>query len=85
MHTRGTRRRAELWQFIHGNFVIVDSDEALCLKWAEVRGAVRRAGRIIETADAWVAATALLHNAPVITHNNADFEHVPGLTIISEA
>ena len=38
VHTWGTRRHAELLQFTHDNFVIVDSNEALCLKWAEGQG-----------------------------------------------
>jgi len=84
IHNWGKRRHGELLQFISDNFVIADSNEALCLKWAEVKGAVRRTGHVIETAAAWIAATALLHNAPLITHNAADFEHVPGLTVISE-
>jgi predicted nucleic acid-binding protein len=41
--------------------------------------AARRNGRRIETADAWIAATALLYDAPLLTHNEADYLGVPGL------
>jgi tRNA(fMet)-specific endonuclease VapC len=41
--------------------------------------AARRNGRRIETADAWIAATALLYNAPLLTHNKSDYLGVPGL------
>jgi predicted nucleic acid-binding protein len=41
--------------------------------------AARRNGRRIETADAWIAATALLYDAPLLTHNKADDLGVPGL------
>lgn len=85
LHNWGTRKQGALMEFITENFVVVDSNEALCFKWAEVKGAVCSAGRHIETADAWVAATALLYGAPLITHNAADFAHVPGLSVISEA
>jgi len=81
----GPRRHAELLQFIKDRFVVIESNAALCRKWAEVRGQVKRAGHHIETADAWIAATALLYNAPLMTHNADDFTHVPGLTIITEA
>jgi predicted nucleic acid-binding protein len=84
IHKWGKRKQGELMEFITENFVIVDSNEALCFKWAEVKGAVRSVGRHIETADAWVAATALLYAAPLITHNANDFAHVPGLNIITE-
>jgi ABC-type Zn uptake system ZnuABC Zn-binding protein ZnuA len=33
----------------------------------------------IETADAWIAATALLYDAPLLTHNRKDYGGVPGL------
>ena len=47
--------------------------------------AARRAGRCLETADAWVAATATLYDTPLITHNANDYLGVPGLRLITEA
>lgn len=81
----GTRKHAELMRFIKARFIVIDSNAALCRQWAEVRGDVARAGHHIETADAWVAATARLYAAPLVTHNAADFAHVPGLSIITES
>jgi tRNA(fMet)-specific endonuclease VapC len=43
----------------------------------------RKAGRRIETADAWIAATALLYDAPLLTHNEADYRGVPGLRVVT--
>jgi tRNA(fMet)-specific endonuclease VapC len=60
-------------------FVVVPSSHDLVLKWAEAMVAARRNGRRIETADAWIAATALLYDAPLLTHNKADDLGVPGL------
>ena len=60
-------------------FVVVPSSHDLVLKWAEAMVAARRNGRRIETADAWIAATALLYDAPLLTHNKADYLGVPGL------
>jgi predicted nucleic acid-binding protein len=39
----------------------------------------------VQPADAWIAATALLHDLPLITHNRWDFEDIRGLNVISEA
>ena len=39
----------------------------------------------IEPGDAWVAATALRHSLPLVTHNRRHFEHIPGIQSISEA
>jgi tRNA(fMet)-specific endonuclease VapC len=65
-------------------FVIVPSSRDLVLSWAEVMVAARRAGRRLETADAWIASTAILYGAALITHNRSDYSGVPGLKVITE-
>jgi tRNA(fMet)-specific endonuclease VapC len=60
-------------------FAIVPSSHDLVLRWAEAMVGARRNGRRIETADAWIAATALLYDAPLLTHNKADYLGVRGL------
>jgi predicted nucleic acid-binding protein len=72
-------KRVEWLRLFLSRFVIVPSSHDLVLKWAETMVAARRIGRRIETADAWVAATALLYDAPLLTHNKADYLGVPGL------
>lgn len=64
-------------------FTVVPSTEDLCRKWAEVMVAAQAAGRRIEGADAWIAATALLYQTPLLTHNRRDYLGVPGLELIS--
>lgn len=64
-------------------FLIVPSSRDLVLKWAEVMVAARRVGRRLETADAWIAATAVLYGAPLITHNGGDYSGVRGLEVIT--
>ena len=34
--------------------------------------------------DGWIAATAVLYDAPLITHNANDYLGVPGLRVITE-
>lgn len=80
----GARRRQQLHQWL-GKYAVVHSSDDLCLKWAEAMAGARRAGRPIATADAWVAATALLLGVPLVTHNAGDHAGVPGLTVISES
>ena len=64
-------------------FTVVPSSPDLCRKWAEVMVAAQAAGRRIECADAWIAATALLYGVPLVTHNRNDYLGVPGLTLLS--
>ncbi|WP_420595693.1 PIN domain-containing protein [Deinococcus sp.] len=79
----GTVRRQALSIYLQ-RYTIIHSDEFLVARWGEVRNACQRAGRRIDPADAWIAATALALRCPLVTHNAADFAGVPNLTIITE-
>lgn len=78
-------KRVEWLRVFLGRFVIVPSSRDLILRWAEVMVAARRTGRRLETADAWIAATAALYDSPLITHNASDYLGVPGLKLITES
>ncbi len=82
-HNWGAVRTVRLDAYL-GRFIIYPFDRALCHIWAEVSDSEQRKGRIISTADAWIAATAIVNNIPLISHNRKDFERVGGLTLISE-
>jgi tRNA(fMet)-specific endonuclease VapC len=51
--------------------------------WAEVTVAAQARGSRIECSDAWIAATALRHDVPLVTHNRSDYLGVPGLKLVS--
>jgi predicted nucleic acid-binding protein len=76
------RQRLELYlqryQFIYAN-------DDLCELWAQATDSARRNGRPIGAADAWIAATALLQNVSLVTHNRSHYEGIEGLSIISES
>jgi predicted nucleic acid-binding protein len=55
----------------------------LCCKWAEVATGAKRKGRPIQTADAWIAASALHYQVPLITNNRDDYAAVDGLVVLS--
>lgn len=76
-------KRIEWLRVFLGRFVIVPSSRDLVLKSAEVMVAARRNGRRLETADAWIAATAVLYGAPLISHNAGDYLGVPRLKLIT--
>ena len=59
------------------------ADDGLCHLWAEVGDRARRHGRAIDVADAWIAATALALDVPLVTHNPVDYAGVDGLTVLS--
>lgn len=80
----GEARRQRLETFL-ANFVIHPFDRGLCQLWAKVRHEANRAGTRIEAADAWIAATALYHGVPLVTHNATHFRRVLGLEVRSGA
>jgi tRNA(fMet)-specific endonuclease VapC len=80
----GHKRKAKMEDQIR-RYVIYPFNRGLCLKWAEATNSARRNGHPIQTADAWMAATALALAIPLVTHNPSDYEGVDNLTVISEA
>jgi len=66
-------------------YTILPVDIDLCRQWAEVRATRSKAGLPISPQDAWIAATALRYHLALVTHNPADYQAIPELTIISEA
>ena len=80
----GEGRRQELEGYLT-RYLILHSDDLMCDRWAYAMNSARLQGRPIGPADAWIAATALLLDAPLITHNGAHYRGVEGLRVISEA
>ena len=78
----GAARVQRFQEFMTG-FAAVPSSRDLILRWADVMVAARMNGRRIDTADAWIAATALLYGAGLVTHNPKDYRGVPNLKILS--
>jgi predicted nucleic acid-binding protein len=76
----GPARSQRFEQFMR-RFVSVPSSRDLILRWAYVMATARANGHRIESADAWVAATALLYGGAVVTHNAKDFVGIPDLVV----
>lgn len=76
----GERRRNQLGNFLN-QYEVVYPDARMVEACARLRGERRLAGREIRIADAWVAATALIFNCPLASHDG-DFADIPGLRLI---
>ena len=79
----GEEKLHKLDKFFSGVEIIEYSSE-LADRWAIVMQDARHAGRRLETGDAWIAATALLLDIPLLTHDK-DFDKnaCPAITVYS--
>jgi tRNA(fMet)-specific endonuclease VapC len=60
---------------------VLDFDAACAEQFGRVHGGLLRQGIQVPTADLMIAAVALTHNLTLVTHNTADYQHVPGLRL----
>ena len=77
----GDRREQELLNHL-GRFTTLYPDDRTFDLWTVVKTFSKRRGRPIETADAWIAATALQFEIPLITLNHRDFNFIDDLELI---
>jgi len=78
----GATRKAQLADYLT-KYVVLPVSRELCAKWAEVSWEARRNGRPIQTADAWIAASALHYQVPLITNNAGDYKMVSQLQLLT--
>ncbi len=76
----GERRRNQLSLHLQQYEIIWPSPE-LVETCAHLRMDREKAGRRLEVADAWIAATALMLQCPLASHDR-DFSDIPGLQFI---
>ena len=79
----GERRRALMNDAIEAGFVIYPVHTELCKTWSRLRMQAHESGRVLDSADAWIAATAVQLGLPLASHNQRDFEYLPHLELIS--
>jgi predicted nucleic acid-binding protein len=82
MRNWGAHRTSQLEASLR-NFTVLPFDIEVCRLWGEIRAKCGAAGRPISPQDAWIAATALQHQLPLVTHNPADFETIEELKLIT--
>ena len=76
----GERRQASLDEYLDQYEVVWASDELVRI-CARLRSERRSAGREMKLADAWIAATAILLQCPLATHDR-DFVAIPNISLI---
>ncbi|OFW41073.1 MAG: hypothetical protein A3J29_12510 [Acidobacteria bacterium RIFCSPLOWO2_12_FULL_67_14b] len=78
----GEKRRLQLEEHLK-NFVVLPYNNEIAKVYARVVVERERAGRSISWPDAWIAATALWHRIPLVSHDG-DFVGISGLELVRE-
>ncbi len=78
----GEKRRLQLEEHLK-NFVVLPYNNEIAKVYARIVVERERIGRPIHWPDAWIAATALWHRIPLVSHDG-DFADITGLDLIRE-
>jgi predicted nucleic acid-binding protein len=74
-------RRLATLRALHATYLALPVDEPVASAFAELVAAARREGRRPKVQDAWIAATALAHQAALYTQDS-DFDALPGVDVV---
>lgn len=75
-------RRTELLRHRLDELIVVHSSIALARRWTQVIESSRNAGVTISFSDAWIAATAIELECPLLTGNGKDYRHLAALELL---
>jgi len=67
------------------NYIVIPYDREIARSYGLVAAERKRAGKPISLNDAWIAACAVRHGVPLVTHNRKDFSGIAALRLISQS
>lgn len=79
----GEKKRSQLETTLR-NFVVIPYDHDIARCYGRIVANRERKGRPISCADAWIAACAVRHKVPMVTHNAKHFDMITDLHVITE-
>jgi len=79
----GEKKRKELEMTLR-NLVVIPYDNEIALCYGRLMVERKRNGQPIAPNDAWIAACAIRHAVPLVTHNKKDFTGITSLEVITE-
>ena len=79
----GEKKRKELETNLR-NFVVIPYDHEIARCYGRLVAERQRKGKPIAPNDAWIAACAVRHGVPLVTHNAKHFKDILSLKVITE-
>ena len=73
----------ETWEALVSPFRILEINRDVCWEYGRAYRYLCDNGLLIGANDLWIAATALAHQAPVVTRNERHYRRVPGLSVLT--
>lgn len=64
-----------------GSKRVLPADADVMRKAGRIDGELARGGEMVGQADVMIGATAIVHDEPVLTRNEDDFERIPGVEV----
>ena len=63
------------------DIIVLDFDKACCIEFGRLNGRLLTRGIVVSPPDLIIAATALVHDLTLVTHNTRDFQKIPDLRL----
>jgi predicted nucleic acid-binding protein len=79
----GEAKRSQLEERLR-SYVVLPYDKLVAQCYARTLAALRKAGKRIDWPDAWIAATAIAFDLPLVTHNGRHFADIDTLKVVTE-
>jgi predicted nucleic acid-binding protein len=79
LRAKAAPKRLQTLLDLLNDMTVLDVTTEIGRKFGALRAALLDAGQVTPEMDLFIAATALVHNLTLVTHNVQDFAHIPGL------
>jgi tRNA(fMet)-specific endonuclease VapC len=77
-----SRKRRDGLKRLLKSYLVIPYSPSICEVWGRIRAG--RKAQPISVDDAWIAASAVAYDCPLVTHNPGDFGGIEDLKILTE-
>jgi predicted nucleic acid-binding protein len=81
LRANATPKRMEMLEALLSDVAVLDVTADVAIKFGQTRAGLLDRGLPPPSLDLLIAATALVHNLTLVTHNTQDYTNIPGLRL----